>query len=71
MLEIDTEMVRSHRYHAIHLNNKLAYSENINPVYTKGQNRLYLLRRLSSFWTGTPIDATVREYLCISGHSEV
>ena len=42
-------MVQSYRYLGVHLDSKLDWSVHTDAVYRKGQNRLFLLRRLSSF----------------------
>ena len=44
---MNTEMVNSHKYLCVHLNNKLDWTE--NALYRKRSNRPYQLRRLRSF----------------------
>ncbi|KAK7158641.1 hypothetical protein R3I94_005089 [Phoxinus phoxinus] len=46
---VDIEMVETYKYLGVHLNKKLDWSTNTEVLYKKGQSRLYLLRRLSSF----------------------
>ncbi|KAI4884202.1 hypothetical protein NFI96_027037, partial [Prochilodus magdalenae] len=45
---MDIERVDSYKYLGVHLNNKLGWSVNTTALHTKGQSRLYLLRRLRS-----------------------
>ncbi|KAI4887416.1 hypothetical protein NFI96_018878, partial [Prochilodus magdalenae] len=50
---VDVEVVRSYRYLAVHLDERLDWSVNTDTVYKKAQSRLYFLRRLGS---ETPAD---------------
>ena len=43
------EMVNTCKFLELHLNNKLDRSSNTRVLYRKGQNRLFFLRRGSSF----------------------
>lgn len=45
---VNVEMVRPYKYLGLYLYNKLDWSSNTEPLYRKGQNRLYFLRRLGS-----------------------
>lgn len=38
-----------YKYPDVHLNNKLDWTHNTQPVYKKGKSRLYLLRKMRSF----------------------
>ncbi len=42
-------MVDMYKYLAVHVNNKLDWSDNISVLYKKGQSRLQLLMRLIKF----------------------
>ena len=42
-------MVTSYKYLGVHLNDKLDRNDHTAATYKKGQNRLYLLRKLRSF----------------------
>ncbi|KAK0145658.1 hypothetical protein N1851_015439 [Merluccius polli] len=46
---LDIEVVESYKFLGVHLNNKLEWTDNTHALYKKGQSRLHLLRRLSSF----------------------
>ncbi len=46
---LDIEMVDMYKYLAVHINNKLDWSDNISVLYKKGQSRLQLLMRLINF----------------------
>ena len=47
---LDIETVDSDRYLGVHLNNKLSWTTNTDVLYKQGQSRLYLMRRLRSFY---------------------
>ncbi|KAI5613842.1 hypothetical protein C0J50_11272 [Silurus asotus] len=47
--EKDIVRVDFYKYLGVHLNNKLDWTDNTEAIYKKGQNRLFLLRRLRSF----------------------
>ena len=46
---VNVEVVSTYKYLGVHLDNKLDWSANTDPIYKKGQSRLYFLRRLRSF----------------------
>ncbi|KAI4876598.1 hypothetical protein NFI96_034277 [Prochilodus magdalenae] len=43
---MDIKIVRSYKYLGVHLNDKLDWTDNNAALYSKGQSRLHLLRRL-------------------------
>ncbi len=45
---MDIEMVKSHKYLGVCLDNKLDWTDTTNALYRKGHSRLYLLTRLRS-----------------------
>ncbi len=46
---VEVEAVDSYKYLRLWLDNKLDWTSNTNHLYSKGQSRLYFLRRLRSF----------------------
>ncbi|KAI3358764.1 hypothetical protein L3Q82_014727, partial [Scortum barcoo] len=63
---LDIERVRTYKYLGVHLNNKLAWTDNTDSLYKRGQSRLYMLRRLGSFGVCRPLLRTFYETVVAS-----
>ena len=44
------EFVDNYKFLGMHLNSSLDWSDNAEAIISKGKSRLFLLRRLRSFW---------------------
>ena len=66
---MDIEMVTSYKYLGVHLNNKLDWTDHTAATYKNVQSRLYLLRKLGSFWVQGALLTSF--YQCVYMHSLV
>ncbi|TWW56179.1 RNA-directed DNA polymerase from mobile element jockey [Takifugu flavidus] len=55
ILGTDVDVVESYKYLGVHLNNNLDWTHNTDALVKKGNNRLFLLRRLRSFGVQGPL----------------
>lgn len=62
----EVEMVSSHRYLGVQLDDKLDWKSHLETVYKKGQSRLYFLRRLRSFNICRPLLCNVYQTVVAS-----